>query len=176
MKAPYTPEELDALMSACIDFPDSHFAVGNIAGRAGISSDLNTAKELMEWTAAEHTDLLVNMGLDLHNIQYFKLGSQAKSVMEHGGIKTYLRRKRFVRNAEQVRLWLPLCISLGAATISCLAWQNPKSNAKRIDDLVSQVASLRADQVRTEAAIDAVQKKLESLPPSQPAAIAPSKD
>ncbi len=115
MKPPYTVEELDALISACIDFTgegNEDFYVGNIAGRQGVNADAARAKRMMEWVVKMDTGLLEDRGFGKDDIQYFRLGLDARQMMRDGGFESYLRRRRKKEYSELSRLWLPITISL----------------------------------------------------------------
>ena len=97
MIQPYTNEQLDALLRACIEFADTFqeesFYSGNIAGREGVVADSLAVQRMLEWVAEQDKGLLVNRGFGNDNITYFRLGLDARHVVNTGGFGAYFRNK-----------------------------------------------------------------------------------
>jgi hypothetical protein len=159
MKIPYTITELDALMHACVSFTEQHepnFYTGNIAGRDGVSTDIDSVKRMMDWIAETDKGLLESLGFGKDNVVYFRLGRDAQRIMNNGGFKKYFRNRTMKERLERVRIWAPIGISLLAAIVSILVWQAPKGSSSRIDDLTTQLNGLRSDQEQTKSMITAI--------------------
>lgn len=159
MKIPYTITELDALMHACVSFTEQHepnFYAGNIAGRDGVSTDIDSVKRMMDWVAETDKGLLESLGFGKDNVVYFRLGRDAQRIMNNGGFKKYFRNRTMKERLERVRIWAPIGISLLAVIISILVWQAPKGSSSRIDDLTTQLNGLRSDQEQTKAMVTAI--------------------
>jgi hypothetical protein len=159
MKSPYTITELDALMNACVSFTEQHepnFYAGNIAGRDGVSTDIDSVKRMMEWVAETDKGVLESLGFGKDNVVYFRLGRDAQRIMNDGGFKKYLRNRTMRERLERVRIWAPIGISVLAVIISILVWQAPKDSSNRIDDLTTQLNGLRSDQEQTKAMVAAI--------------------
>jgi hypothetical protein len=153
MTVPYTIEDLDALITACIEFTDEHgryFMVGNIAGRSGVNSDLDAVRQMMDWVSETDKGILEYSGIGTEKVPYFRIGRNAKKILEEGGFKKYVSRRRRVEVLDQIRLWAPICISLLALVVSILAWRAPQGRErvdevnKRLDQALIQIGSLKA--------------------------------
>jgi len=166
MKTPYTITELDALIHACVSFTDQHesyFMTGNIAGSDGVSADIDAVRRMMDWVAETDKGLLEYSGLGQDNVPYFRLGRDAKRIMNNGGFKRYLRNRTVRESLERVRMWAPICISLLAVIVSILAWQTPKGSSNKIDDLTTQLNGLRSDQEQTKAMVTTIRANLDTI-------------
>ena len=166
MKSPFTVEELDALISACIDFTgegDEDFYAGNIAGRQGVNVDAARVKRMMEWVAKMDTALLEDRGLGKDDIQYFRLGLAARQMMRNGGFESYLRRRRQKEYSELARLWLPITISLLSLLVSLFTALAPNDNTKRIDELSAQLSALRGDQNQTKDLVNTIRVNVDAI-------------
>ena len=159
MKTPYTIGELDALIRACVSVTEQHgqyFMTGNIAGREGVSAYIESVRRMMDWVAEADKGLLEYSGLGQDNVPYFRLGSDAKRIMNNGGFRWYLRNRNLRESLERVRLWAPISISLLALIVSILAWQTPKDTSNAIDDLTIELNRLRDDQEQTKAVMTTI--------------------
>jgi len=171
MQTRYTIEELDALINACVYFTDHiepRFYAGNIGGRDGVSVDDDYVHRMMDWVAETDKGLLESLGFANDNIVYFRLGRNAKQMMNDGGFRKYLRNKTMMQRLEYARMWAPIFISLLAAVVSIFAWLAPKANSNRIDGLGAQVNELRSDQEQTKAMVTTIKGRLETIPSHQP--------
>jgi hypothetical protein len=171
MKTPYTAEELDALLGACIEFTGQHepyFMAGNIAGRDGISSDIDAVRRMMDWISETDKGILEYAGIGKDNVPYFRLGHDAKQITKSGGFKKYLRRRHVIAGFEQVKIWAPVCIALLALIVSVLAWRTPQSTKSidevttRLDDVTTQVRAFQADQQQIRRRVTTIQSSLDS--------------
>ncbi len=166
MKTPYTIIELDALIRACIDFTDQHgeyFYTGNIAGREGVSPDDVPVRRMMDWVAETDKGLLEYRGFAQDNVEYFRLGLDAKRIMSNGGFKWYLRSRAQKEYLERARMWAPIFISLLALIVSFLALQIPKDSARKIDDLSAKLNALRSDQDQTRAMVTTIRANVDTI-------------
>ncbi len=166
METPYTIKELDALMKACISFTNQHepyFMTGNIGGRDGVSTNIDSVRRMMDWVTETDKGLLEYCGLGQDNVPYFRLGHDANRIMENGGFKKYLHDRKLKERLERVQIWAPICISLLAAIVSILVWLAPKDSSSRIDDLTTQVNQLRADQEQTKAIVMTIRGDLDTM-------------
>lgn len=96
MTLPYTIEELDALLRACIKYGDTFeepFYTGNIAGREGVRTDIDYVLRMMEWVAKTDSNLLENLGFSKNDVIYFRVGYGARQMMDKGGFKKYFANK-----------------------------------------------------------------------------------
>ena len=164
MNIPYTAEDLDALVGACVEFTDEHdpyFTTSNITGRRGVSVDSDRVRRMMDWVSETDKGILEYTGIGLHNIPYFRLGHAGKQVAGQG-FRRYFRRRKIITFGEHVRLWTPIFISALALSVSVLAWRVPQ-NAKKLDELTAQVTSLKDDQHQIRGRLAAVQSNLDAL-------------
>jgi hypothetical protein len=164
MNIPYTVEELDALVGACIEFTDHHepyFITGSIAGCEGVSVDIDTVRRMMDWVSETDKGILEYSGLSKDKVPYFRLGRDAKHIMTHGGFKKYLGRRKAIARREQVRLWAPIGITLLALLVSILAWRSPQGT-KRIDEVTTQLKALQADQQQIKSRVATIQARLDA--------------
>ena len=166
MKIPYTAKELDDLIGACVEFTDQHepyFMTGNIAGRKGVSAEIDAVRTMMDWVAETDKGVLEYSGIGKDNVPYFRLGHDARRIVTDGGFKKYLRRRRVIGHLEQVRSWSPICIALLALIVSVLVWQAPKGSSNRIDELAAQLSELRIRQAQTTTTVTTIQASLETV-------------
>jgi hypothetical protein len=167
MNVPYTIQELDALLKACVSFTDDHqepyFMTGNIAGRGGVSPDIDSVRRMMDWVAEMDKGLLEYSGLGKDNVPYFRLGRDARRAIGNGGFKGYLRNRTRGERLERARLWAPICISVLALVVSILAWQTPKGSSGRIDDLGTQLNALRSDQEESRSILATMRADLDTI-------------
>lgn len=166
MKIPYTTKELDDLISACVEFTDDHenyFAGFNIASRNDVSTDADKVKAMMGWVSETDKGILEFTGFDKDNILNFKLGHDARQMMQDGGFKNYFRHRRIIENLHQVKIWSPIVIALLAFIVSCLAWQEPKGSSKKIDELEAQLSELQIHQAETKNTVARLQENLRTL-------------
>jgi hypothetical protein len=164
MNIPYTAEELDALIGACIEFTDCHepyFMTGSIAGRNGVSVDIDAVRRMMDWVSETDKGILEYSGIGKDNVPYFRLGRDAKQITTHGGFKEYFRRRKAITRREQARLWAPICIALLALIVSVLAWRVPQGT-KGIDEVTTQLRALQADQQQIRSRISTIQSSLDA--------------
>lgn len=115
MKSPYSVAELDALIRACIEFTDDYapdFAVGNIGGRDEVGVDIDANQRMLEWVAELDKGLIENRGFGLHNINYFRLGHDARQMMKGGGFEKYFRRRERKVSWINTHKWAPIGISI----------------------------------------------------------------
>lgn len=159
MNIPYTAKELDDLMGACVEFTDlgdPYFWAGNIGGRHGVGADNDAVKRMLYWVSGMDKTIIEYTGFGKDDVPYFRLALGARQMMAGGGFGPYFRRKKMIESLEQLRLWAPIGISLLALVVSFFAWQAPKGNTKRIDELSSQITALRIDQTQTKATVDMI--------------------
>ncbi len=164
MNSPYTTEQLDALIVACVEFTDDHepyFMTGNIAGRKGVSVDIDAVRRMMDWVSETDKGILEYSGIGKDNAPYFRLGRDAKQITTHGGFKKYFRRRKATARREQARLWAPICIAFLALIVSVLAWRAPQGT-KRIDEVTTQLRALQADQQQIRSRIATIQSSLDA--------------
>lgn len=138
---PYSAEQIDALLEACIEYRndnDLYFAVANITGRGNVVTNAETTKEMMDWIAENHGSLLVFAGLGLDGVPYYRLGWDAKQVMS-GGFSKYLAQKQRKEFVTQTKDWLPIVASIAAVVVSVFAWQEPKDNDKAFAEVNKKI-------------------------------------
>lgn len=180
MTVPYTIDELDALVRACVDFSNENepdFYTGNIAGRAGVSPDTDSVKRMMDWVSAADRGILEYSGRGKDNIAYFRVGHDAKTFLGQGGFGPYLAQKRRKEFIVQARLWAPICISLIALVVSVLAWRSPQGGKRaddlnrrideinvRVDGALTQSVQLQAAQEQLRSRVSAMQPSVDSRP------------
>jgi len=139
---PYSAEQIDALLEACIEYRndnDQYFAVANITGRGNVVTNAETTKEMMDWVAENHSSLLVFAGLGLDGVPYYRLGWDAKQVMSGGGFSKYLAQKQRKEFVTQTKDWLPIVASIAAVVVSVFAWQEPKDNDKAFAEVNKKI-------------------------------------
>ncbi len=164
MNMPYTTEQLDALIGACVEFTDLHepyFMTGNIAGRSGVSVDIDGVRRMMDWVSEMDKGILEYTGIGKDNVPYFRLGHDAKQITTHGGFKKYFLRRKAIARREQARLWAPACIALLALIVSVLAWRVPQGT-RRIDEVTAQLRALQADQQQIRSRVATIQSSLDA--------------
>jgi len=139
---PYSAEQIDALLEACIEYRndnEQYFAVANITGRGNVVTNAETTKEMMDWVAENHSSLLVFAGLGLDGVPYYRLGWDAKPVMSGGGFSKYLAQKQRKEFVTQTKDWLPIVASIAAVVVSVFAWQEPKDNDKAFAEVNKKI-------------------------------------
>lgn len=160
MKTPYTIEELDSLIGACINFSDHtgevQFYQGNIAGRKDVRPDPDHVKRIMEWVAEVDRGILEGMGFGTDHIYYYRLGPHARQLMQEGGFRKYFRKKQQRKAVEGWLHWSPIVIALFALLISAAAWLFPREGSERIEELGLQMEELRVEQSDLKAAFQAL--------------------
>ena len=164
MNIPYTTEQLDALIGACVEFTDAFepdFHASNISGRNGVIADSDAVRRMMDWVSETDKGILECKGFGQDNLTYFRLGFDAKHITTHGGFKKYFRRRKAMARREQARLWAPICISLLALVISGLAWRTPQ-DTKRIGEVTTQLVKLQADQQQINSRVATIQSNLDA--------------
>lgn len=167
MEIPYTITELDDLLGACIEFTelgDPYFWAGNIGGRNGVSADNDVVKRMLYWVSEMDKTIIEYTGIGKDNVPYFRLGLGGRQMMAGGGFGPNFRRKKMIEGLEQLRLWAPIGISLLALVVSFLAWQAPKGNSKRIDELSGLITALQIDQAQTKATVDVIRAGFAAAP------------
>jgi hypothetical protein len=163
MTTPYTIEALDALMRACIEFTDHHdqdFYAAIIAVE-GLDSD--QVRRMMDWVVKTDNGLLEYRGFGTDNVEYFRLGPDAKQMMGDGGFKWYLRNKAKKGYLEFTRLWAPIFISLAALAVSSYGALNPKDEAKKIDKLEAQLNALQRDHDQTRSMVVEIRQNVDTI-------------
>src|SRR5690606_35119217 len=121
MNVPYSAVDLDNLLKACIEFTeqnDTHFYTGNICGRDGVTTDIDSVQRMFAWIPETDKDLLEDCGLGVDNIHYFRLGHDALGVIKSGGFAKYLQNRSRRECLEKFRLWAPIGISIAAVAVS----------------------------------------------------------
>jgi hypothetical protein len=179
MTIPYKIEELDALIRACVEFTDDFrepFFEGNIAGRTGVETDNDAVRRMMDWVSETDKGILECMGPGKDNITYFRLGYDARRIIEKGGFRTYLSQRRRIAVLDQIRTWAPICISLLSLAISVVVWTAPQGGKglvdtnrridvvnERIDGVVSQIGPLQTVQEQIRSRVDTMQSILDAM-------------
>jgi outer membrane murein-binding lipoprotein Lpp len=164
MNIPYTNEQLDVLIAACVEFTDHHelyFMTGNIAGRNGVSADIDEVRNMMDWVSETDKGILEYSGIGKDNVPYFRLGRDARQMRTQGGFKNYFRRRKAIARREQARLWAPICIAFLAFIVSVLAWRAPQGT-KRMNEVTTQLRELQANQQQMRSRISTIQSSLEA--------------
>lgn len=163
MTTPYTTKDLDALILACIEFTDrngEYFYAGNVVPE-GMSQD--QARRMLDWVAEIDKGLLEYRGFGNDNVEYFRLGLDARQMTSNGGFEKYLRGRARKEYREGARLWAPIFISLLALVVSVLGLLVPKDSAEKIDDLYAQLNALRSDQGQTGEMIKTIRANIETI-------------
>jgi len=86
MKTQYTIKELNALILACIEFTDraGEDFYAEIIAPEGVSQD--QVRRMMDWVAETDKGLLEYRGFGNDNIEYCRLGLDARQMMSNGGL------------------------------------------------------------------------------------------
>ncbi len=154
----YTPELLDTLLRACIDFDDktdlNESYEGNISGRQGLKVALDgSIKRMMKCVSKLDIDVLEDLGRDTENIEYFRLGANCRNFLENGGFVKYFEELKRKKLKDELLLWIPIL----AILISVMTWLFPKNDDDKLKALEIQVSALKMKQEQMEAKINTSQ-------------------
>ncbi len=166
MKPPYDPSELDAFMNSAIEFDDVHheaFYAGNISGLGSVGADQEFVKRMAEWFAETDKGLIENLGVAPDNINYFRIGLDAKDVMKRGGMGPYLARRKRTERREKTRMWVPIFISVIAIVFTALNFFAPKRSDRKIEELDARLLRIEAENRIMVGSLRSLQARVDGL-------------
>ena len=153
---PFTPESVDALLRSCLEYRADHgpyFCVGEIAGGQHLPPDIDQVKELMDWVVETDNKLLAFAGYNKDNVACYRLGRDAEAMMNSGGFKAYMTRKKRIAALSHASVWLTVVASIAAVVVAVLAWRAPKNDEQAFDKISERLGSLET-QLRAQKSTD----------------------